>query len=62
MMPISEHNLQQYAIIEPNRQRTMTQSLQQHTHSPLIGLIFKENGQEVVHYFTEEKAADAAVT
>jgi hypothetical protein len=62
MIPISEHNLQHYAIIEPKRQRTMTQSLQNHTHSPLIGLIFEENGQEVVRYFTEEKAADAAVT
>jgi hypothetical protein len=40
----------------------MTQSLQNHTHSPLIGLIFEENGEEVVHYFTEEKATDAAVT
>jgi hypothetical protein len=40
----------------------MTQTLQNHTHSPLIGIIFEENGQEVVHYFTEEKAADAAVT
>jgi hypothetical protein len=37
----------------------MTQTLQNHTHSPLIGIIFEENGQEVVHYFTEEKAADA---
>jgi hypothetical protein len=40
----------------------MAHSLQNHTHSPLIGLIFEENGQEVVRYFTEEKAADAAVT
>jgi hypothetical protein len=40
----------------------MTQTLQNRTHSPLIGIIFEENGQEVVHYFTEEKAADAAVT
>jgi hypothetical protein len=40
----------------------MTQILQNHTHSPLIGIIFEENGQEVVHYLTEEKAADAAVT
>ena len=37
-------------------------SLHNHTHSPLIGLIFEENGHEVVRYFTEEKAADAAVT
>jgi hypothetical protein len=40
----------------------MTHSLHNHTHSPLIGLIFEENGQEVVRYFTEEKAADAAVS
>jgi hypothetical protein len=40
----------------------MTQSPQNQTQSPLIGLIFEENGQEVVRYFTEEKAADAAVT
>jgi hypothetical protein len=40
----------------------MTQSLQNQTHSPLIGIIFKENGHEVVRYFTEEKAADAAVS
>ena len=40
----------------------MTHSLQNHTCSLLIGLIFEENGQEVVRYFTEEKAADAAVT
>ena len=40
----------------------MTQSLHNHTHSPLIGLIFEENGQEAVRYFMEEKAADAAVS
>ncbi len=40
----------------------MTQTLQNHAHSPLIGIIFEKNGQEVVHYFTEEKAAAAAVT
>jgi hypothetical protein len=40
----------------------MTQSLQNQTQSPLIGIIFEENGQEVVRYFTEEKAADAAVS
>jgi hypothetical protein len=40
----------------------MTQSLQNYTQSPLIGIIFEENGQEVVRYFTEEKAADAAVS
>jgi hypothetical protein len=40
----------------------MTQPLQNQTHSPLIGIIFEENGHEVVRYFTEEKAADAAVS
>ena len=40
----------------------MTQSLHNHTHSPLIGLIFEEDGHEVVRYFTEETAADAAVS
>ena len=40
----------------------MPQSFHSHTLSPLIGLIFEENGQEVVCYFTEEKAADAAVS
>ncbi len=40
----------------------MTYVLHNHIHSPLIGIIFEENGQEVVPYFTEEKAADAAVT
>jgi hypothetical protein len=40
----------------------MTQSLQNQDHSPLIGIIFEENGHEVVRYFTEEKAADAAVS
>ena len=40
----------------------MTHSLQNQTHSPLISLIFEENGHEVVRYFAEEKAADAAVS
>jgi hypothetical protein len=40
----------------------MVHTLQNHTHSPLIGIIFEENGHEVVRYFTEEKAADAAVS
>jgi hypothetical protein len=40
----------------------MTQTLQNQTHSPLIGIIVEENGQEVVRYFTEERAADAAVS
>ena len=29
---------------------------------PLIGIPFEEKGQEVVRYFTDEKAADAAVS
>lgn len=40
----------------------MTHVLQNHTHSPLIGIMLEENGHEVVRYFTEEKAADAAVS
>jgi hypothetical protein len=40
----------------------MTHVLQNHTHSPLIGIIVEENGHEVVRYFTEETAADAAVS
>jgi hypothetical protein len=43
-------------------ERFMTHVLQNHTHSPLIGIIVEENGREVVRYFTEEKAADAAVS
>ena len=30
-------------------------------NQPLIGIPFEENGHEVVRYFTDEKAADAAV-
>jgi hypothetical protein len=62
VVTISESNLQEYAKIQADRQRIMTHSLHNHTHSPLIGLIFEENGQEVVCYFAEEKAADAAVS
>jgi hypothetical protein len=40
----------------------MTHVLQNQTHSPLIGIIFEEKGKEVVRYFTDEKAADAAVS
>jgi hypothetical protein len=40
----------------------MTHVLQNHSQSPLIGIIVEENGREVVRYFTEEKAADAAVS
>ena len=31
-------------------------------NQPLIGIPFDEKGQEVVRYFTDEKAADAAVS
>ena len=31
-------------------------------NQPLIGIPFEEKGQEVVRYFTDEKAADAAVS
>jgi hypothetical protein len=40
----------------------MTQMIQNHTHSPLIGIIVEEKGEEIVRYFTDEKAADAAVS
>jgi hypothetical protein len=38
----------------------MTQVLQNHTQSPLIGIIVEEKGKEVVRYFTEEEQADQA--
>ena len=38
----------------------MTQILQNHTLSPLIGIIVEEKGKEVVRYFTEEAQADQA--
>ena len=31
-------------------------------NQPLIGIPFEEKGQEVVRYFTDEQAADAAVS
>jgi hypothetical protein len=40
----------------------MTQILQNHTQSALIGIIVEEKGKEVARYFTDEKAADAAVS
>ena len=52
--------LHEFAIILSEIHQFMTQSLQNHTHSPLIGLIFEENGHEVVRYFTEEAQADQA--
>jgi hypothetical protein len=36
----------------------MTHILQNHTQSPLIGIIVEEKGEEVVQYFTEEEQAD----
>jgi hypothetical protein len=44
------------------RERFMTHVLQNHAQSPLIGIIVEENGREVVRYFIEEEAADAAVS
>jgi hypothetical protein len=40
----------------------MTQMIQNHPHSPLIGIIVEEKGKEVVRYFTEEEQADQAAT
>ena len=40
----------------------MAHVLHNHAQSPLIGIIVEENGREVVRYFTEEEAADAAVS
>jgi hypothetical protein len=40
----------------------MTHTLQNQMQSPLIGIIVQEQGKEVVRYFTDEKAADAAVS
>jgi hypothetical protein len=37
-------------------------SLSVATDQPLIGLIMEEDGQEVVRYFGDEAAADAAVS
>jgi hypothetical protein len=36
-------------------------SLLVHDDQPLIGVIVRENGQEVTRYFTNEEEADAAV-
>jgi hypothetical protein len=35
-------------------------SFMAHRSQPLIGVIFREKGQEIVHYFAEEADADAA--
>jgi hypothetical protein len=40
----------------------MTHVLQNHTQSPLIGIIVEEKGKEVVRYFTEEEQVDQAST
>jgi hypothetical protein len=34
----------------------MTHIIQNHPHSPLIGIIVEEKGEEVVRYFTDEKS------
>ncbi len=33
-----------------------------HRSQPLIGVIFHEEGQEVIHYFAEETEAEAAIS
>lgn len=43
------------------RRHRQEQSLLVQGNQPLIGIPFEENGQEVVRYFTDEEAADAAV-
>lgn len=44
------------------RRRQPAPSLLVQGNQPLIGIPFEEKGQEVVRYFTDEEAADAAVT
>jgi hypothetical protein len=44
------------------RKRQLLPSLLVQDNQPLIGIPFEENGQEVVRYFTDEQAADAAVS
>ena len=44
------------------RKRQLVSSLLVQDNQPLIGIPFEEQGQEVVRYFTDEKAADAALT
>jgi hypothetical protein len=43
------------------RKRQPLTSLLVQDNQPLIGIPFEEQGQDVVRYFTDEKAADAAV-
>ena len=42
---------------QPPHQAT---SILARSDQPLIGIITERNGQEVVHYFADEQAADAA--
>ena len=44
------------------RKRQLLPGLLVQDNQPLIGIPFEENGQEGVRYFTDEKAADAAVS
>jgi hypothetical protein len=44
------------------RKRQPVPSLLVQDNQPLIGIPFEEKGHEVVRYFTDEKAADAAVS
>ncbi len=39
-----------------------TRSLIARDDQPLIGIIERQNGRDVVRYFTDEAAADAAIT
>lgn len=43
------------------REHQQIQILLGHDNHPLIGIPFEENGEEVVRYFTDEEAADAAI-
>ena len=43
------------------RRRQRVPNLLVQSNQPLIGIPFEEKGQEVVRYFTDEEAADAAV-
>ena len=40
----------------------ISQSLLGQPDQPLIGVILQEHGKDVVRYFTEEEAADAAIS
>ncbi len=46
----------------PERRHQHVQGLLVQSNQPLIGIPFDENGQEVERYFTDEEAADAAVS